>query len=104
MAKRIIAVTQINHDGENFPANEHIDVTKFTKSQLESLYDVGAIKIEDVENVVKDSTANKNITSEVSKKDDISNTLKSLEPTGKVVVTEGATTKVDKPNGESNAK
>lgn len=47
MAKQIIAVTGIKHNGEFYPAGEPIDPMKFTKTELKELHDNGAIVVED---------------------------------------------------------
>jgi hypothetical protein len=47
MAKKLIAVTGIKHNGEEFAANEELDTSKFTKDELKSLHDAGAVRVDD---------------------------------------------------------
>lgn len=47
MAKRVFAVTDIDHNGERVKAGDPLDPTKFTKDQLRSLYEAGAVEIVD---------------------------------------------------------
>lgn len=47
MAKKIVAVTGIKHDGETIDAGSPIDPSKFTKDELKELHDNGAIVIVD---------------------------------------------------------
>jgi len=47
MAKQIIAVTGIKHNGTFFPAGEPVDPAGFTKAELTELHDNGAIVVED---------------------------------------------------------
>lgn len=47
MAKKLIAVTAIRHNGEDMPANEPIDTSKFTKDELKALYDAGSVRVDD---------------------------------------------------------
>ena len=47
MAKKLVAVTGIKHNGDMFEAGEPIDPTQFTKAELKELHDNGAIVIED---------------------------------------------------------
>jgi hypothetical protein len=47
MAKKLIAVTNIRHSGEDFEAGSELDTTKFTKEELKSLYDAGAVEVQD---------------------------------------------------------
>jgi hypothetical protein len=47
MAKKLIAVTTIRHNGEDMPANEPVDTSKFTKDELKALYDAGSVRVED---------------------------------------------------------
>lgn len=46
MAKRLVAVTNIKHNGILIVVNSTIDHTLFTKEQLKDLYDVGALRLE----------------------------------------------------------
>lgn len=47
MAKKLIAVTAIKHNGEDFEAGSEVDTAKFTKDELKSLHDAGAVRVED---------------------------------------------------------
>lgn len=47
MAKKLIAVTMIRHNGEDMPAGEPVDTSKFTKDELKALYDAGSVRVED---------------------------------------------------------
>lgn len=47
MAKKLVAVTEIRHDDLVIPAGETLDASKFEKSQLEALYDAGAVRVDD---------------------------------------------------------
>lgn len=47
MAKKIVAVTGIRHNGDEFPAGETVDAAKFNKDELKALHDNGAIVIVD---------------------------------------------------------
>lgn len=47
MAKKLVAVTGIRHNGESFDAGEPIDPSKFSKEELKELHDNGAIVVED---------------------------------------------------------
>lgn len=46
MAKKLVAVTSIKHNGELFPAGESINPAKFDKEELKQLHDAGAVKVE----------------------------------------------------------
>lgn len=46
MAKKLVAVTGIKHNGEFFPAGEPLDTGKFDKEELKQLHDAGAVKVE----------------------------------------------------------
>jgi hypothetical protein len=46
MAKKLVAVTNIKHNGEYIPAGEAIDASKFEKDELKQLHDAGAVKVE----------------------------------------------------------
>lgn len=46
MAKRLVTVTNIKHDGQHIDANTILDHTIFTPDQLKWLYDAGAIRLE----------------------------------------------------------
>lgn len=47
MAKKLVAVTGIKHNGVDFAAGEPVDPSAFTKAELKELHDNGAIVIED---------------------------------------------------------
>lgn len=47
MAKKLVAVTSIKHDGEEFDEGTELDASKFSKEQLKDLYDAGAVKVAD---------------------------------------------------------
>lgn len=47
MAKKLVAVTGIRHNGEDFEAGSELDTTLFTKEELKSLYDAGAVEVKD---------------------------------------------------------
>lgn len=52
MSKKIVAITQIHHgmaDGETYivQAGEEVNPGKFTKEQLEALYDAGAVSVDE---------------------------------------------------------
>lgn len=47
MAKKLVAVTAIKHDGEEFAEGSELDASKFTKEQLKDLYDAGAVEVKD---------------------------------------------------------
>lgn len=47
MAKKLVAVTEIRSADEVVPAGETLDASKFSKKQLEELYDAGAVRIDD---------------------------------------------------------
>ena len=46
MAKRLVAVTNIKHNGIMIEFNTTLDHTLFTKEELKNLYDSGAIRLE----------------------------------------------------------
>jgi hypothetical protein len=58
MAKKLIAVTAIRHNGEDMPANEPVDTSKFTKEELKALYDAGSVRVEDDGNNGPDTSVN----------------------------------------------
>ena len=47
MAKKIVAVTDIRHDGDTYPAGQPLDPAKFSKDVLKELHDNGAVVIVD---------------------------------------------------------
>lgn len=47
MAKKLVAVTEIRHDDQVIAPGETLDASKFDKKQLESLYDAGAVRVDD---------------------------------------------------------
>lgn len=47
MAKKLVAVTNIKHNGEEFDAGQPVDPSQFSKAELKELHDNGAIVIED---------------------------------------------------------
>lgn len=47
MAKKLVAVTGIKHNGDFFEAGEPVDPTQFSKAELKELHDNGAIVITD---------------------------------------------------------
>ena len=47
MAKRLVAITDIKHNGDFFGAGKPIDPSQFSKAELKELHDNGAIVIED---------------------------------------------------------
>lgn len=47
MTKKLVAVTNIQHDGEFYEAESTLDPAKFKKEQLQALYDNGAVKVVD---------------------------------------------------------
>lgn len=47
MAKKLIAVTNVRHNGDDIEAGSEVDTSKFTKDELKSLYDSGAVRVED---------------------------------------------------------
>lgn len=47
MAKKLIAVTAIRHNSEDMEAGAEVDTSKFTKEELKSLYDSGAVRVDD---------------------------------------------------------
>lgn len=47
MAKKLVAVTAIKHDGETYDAGTQIDPTKFTREELAELHDNGALVVSD---------------------------------------------------------
>lgn len=47
MAKKLVAVTGIKHNGEDFAAGEAIDPSKFSREELKDLHDNGALVISD---------------------------------------------------------
>lgn len=46
MAKKLVAVTGIKHNGEFVQAGEAIDASKFSKEELKQLHDAGAVKVD----------------------------------------------------------
>lgn len=46
MAKKVIAVTTIIHDGETIKPGEELPYEKFNKDQLTRLYERGAVRVE----------------------------------------------------------
>lgn len=63
MAKKVIANTGIKHifDGQDYLvlAGEVVDTSKFSKEQLEQLYDAGAVTIEETKDVEIESSTPK---------------------------------------------
>lgn len=47
MAKKLVAVTGIKHNGKFYSAGEALDPTAFTKDALKELHDNGALRVED---------------------------------------------------------
>lgn len=47
MGKKVVAVTNIKHDGETIEAGATVDASKFEKDELKALYDNGAVTVED---------------------------------------------------------
>lgn len=47
MAKKLVAVTGIKHNGEFYEAGSAVDPSKFSKAELKDLHDNGALVIED---------------------------------------------------------
>ena len=47
MGKKLVAVTEIRHNGEVTSAGETLDASKFDKKQLEALYDAGAVRVDE---------------------------------------------------------
>lgn len=47
MQKKLVAVTDIKHDGERYEAGSELDPAKFDKSELRALLDNGAIEVVD---------------------------------------------------------
>lgn len=50
MAKKLVAVTEIRHDDKIIPAGATLDASMFEKSQLEALYDAGAVRVDEGSN------------------------------------------------------
>lgn len=62
MANKLVAVTDIKHDGDTIKAGSSVDPGKFSKDQLKELYDAGALMVsddadKDEENTGPDTTA-----------------------------------------------
>lgn len=47
MAKKLIAVTNIKHDGNLFDAGAELDPKGFSREQLQALYDAGSVVVTD---------------------------------------------------------
>lgn len=47
MAKKIVAVTDVKHNGETYPAGSELDPSQFNRDELKQLHDVGAIVVND---------------------------------------------------------
>ena len=47
MAKKIVAVTGIRHNGESYEAGETLDPSLFSKDELKDLHDNGALVVVD---------------------------------------------------------
>jgi 3-keto-L-gulonate-6-phosphate decarboxylase len=62
MAKRIVAVTAVKHNGDTFDAGAPIDPSKFSKEELKELHDNGAIVI--VDDTTTDEVKAENLTPE----------------------------------------
>lgn len=45
MANKLVAVTDIKHDGDTIKAGTKVDPSKFSKDQLKELYDAGALTV-----------------------------------------------------------
>ncbi len=45
MPKKVVAVTNVMHNGEFTTAGTPIDVSKFTQEELEMLHDSGAVEL-----------------------------------------------------------
>lgn len=52
MTRRLVAVTDISHNRETTISGDPIDPTKFSKEQIQALYESGALRIEEVPDVV----------------------------------------------------
>lgn len=57
MAKKLVAVTDIRHDGKDYAAGSTLNKDEFTQDQLKQLYDNGAVKIEDTDDKEATSSA-----------------------------------------------
>lgn len=57
MAKKLVAVTAIKHNGETFDAGTTLDASQFTREVLTQLHDNGAIVISDASESDSESNA-----------------------------------------------
>lgn len=48
MAKKVLATTDIRHNGETYLNGTELDTSLFTKVQLRELHDAGAIEVVDI--------------------------------------------------------
>lgn len=90
MAKRLVAVTNIKHDGNFIAFDEVLDHTLFTPEQLKVLYDAGAIRLEiDPEIIPEESTAVvaivTNEPNKVTEKSTVKSTVKPEDTNGKSI-------------------
>lgn len=53
MSKKVVAAIRIKHNGEYTEAGDPLDTSKFTKEDLTRLYERGAVKIVNSEEVEK---------------------------------------------------
>jgi hypothetical protein len=110
MSKIVIAVTNIKHNGVRYLANEPIPVEEFTKAQIESLYDAGAIKIQEVadasEEKPEDSVEKPKETGSSPKADETQTSVGSSESGAAKPPTpaKATTIKADKSSGKSTDK
>ncbi len=56
MAKKLVAVTAIKHDGEEFADGSELDASKFSKEQLKDLYDAGAVEVKETDEETEPET------------------------------------------------
>lgn len=47
MAKKLVAVTAIKHNGETFEAGATLDPSQFSRDELKELHDNGAVAVQD---------------------------------------------------------
>lgn len=106
MAKRLVAVTNIKHNGNFIKFGEVLDHKLFTQEQLKRLYDAGAIRLEvDSEIIPEDVVAAVTVISnepESVKVTESSKTTSVPKVTGPSVVK--STVKSEDTNGKSNDK
>lgn len=57
MAKKIVAVTDVKHNGDTYPAGSELDPSQFNRDELKQLHDAGAIVVND-DSKPDDVTAN----------------------------------------------